>query len=59
MKGYNNVQCDRQWIRRVMREENTLINAINGNSLNGIEDAYTGYIQNDTKSSKYSLLKHT
>lgn len=52
MKGYNHVQCDRQWIRRIMREENTLISAINNNPINGIEDAYTGYVQNDTQSGK-------
>ena len=55
MKGYNHVQCDRQWIRRVMREENTLISAINGGSTNGLADAYTGftYQPNDNQSGKF------
>lgn len=30
MKGYNAVQYDRQWIRRVMREEKTLIDGFTG-----------------------------
>ena len=27
MRGFNAVQCDKQWIRRIMKEEKTLIDA--------------------------------
>ena len=38
MKGYNAVQYDRQWIRRVMREEKTLIEAFNEEPAQKIDD---------------------
>ena len=29
MRGTNAVQYDRQWVRRVMREEKTILDAVN------------------------------
>ena len=43
MRGFNAVQNDRQWIRRVMREEKTLIDAFNGKSSNKLDDVYDTY----------------
>jgi len=36
MKAYNPVQNDRQWIRRILREEKTLIDAFNDTPPNQI-----------------------
>jgi len=32
------VQCDKQWIRRILREEQTLIDAFEGKQPNYVDD---------------------
>lgn len=43
MKGYNNVQCDRMWIRRILKEEKTMVDSI---PYTNIQDVYTSGIHN-------------
>ncbi len=43
MKGYNNVQCDRQWIRRIMREEKSLIDTFNQRPYQRVDDTFKQY----------------
>ena len=42
----NNVQCDRQWIRRVKQEEINMIDSFSGNKLDAINQARTTQQQN-------------
>ena len=43
MQGYNNVQCDRQWIRRIMREEKTLIDTFNEKPYQRVNETFNNY----------------